>query len=64
MSDALQLGDSLALPLDMAAETFAILAKKGAGKSNAAVVMGIGTRINKLAPSRWKMRCGAIARKI
>ena len=35
----LRVSPDLALPLDAATETFGILAKKGAGKSNAAVVM-------------------------
>lgn len=35
----LQISEDLELPLDAATETFGILAKKGAGKSNAAVVM-------------------------
>jgi hypothetical protein len=35
----LQVAPDLTLPLDAATETFGILAKKGAGKSNAAVVM-------------------------
>lgn len=35
----LHISDELALPLEAATETFGILAKKGAGKSNAAVVM-------------------------
>src|SRR4051812_32647234 len=35
----LNIAPDLALPLDAATETFGILAKKGAGKSNAAVVM-------------------------
>ncbi|HEX9995016.1 MAG TPA: helicase HerA-like domain-containing protein [Acidimicrobiales bacterium] len=39
MSDGLNLGSGLILPVDSVTETFGILAKKGAGKSNAAVVM-------------------------
>lgn len=35
----LKISPQLALPIDSATETFGILAKKGAGKSNAAVVM-------------------------
>lgn len=35
----LRISPQLALPIDSATETFGILAKKGAGKSNAAVVM-------------------------
>lgn len=37
--DLLRVAPDLALPLDAATETFGILAKKGAGKSNAAVVL-------------------------
>lgn len=36
---ALRLGTGLKLPLDAVTETFAILAMRGAGKSNTAVVM-------------------------
>lgn len=35
----LRISDTLTLPLDAATQTFGILAKRGAGKSNAAVVM-------------------------
>src|SRR3954447_21040619 len=39
MTSQLHISPDLALPLDAVTETFGILAKKGAGKSNAAVVM-------------------------
>lgn len=39
MTKTLALSDGMALPLDAATDTYGILAKKGAGKSNAAVVM-------------------------
>src|SRR3954465_13042510 len=39
MSAGLRIAPELALPLDAVTETFAILAKRRAGKSNAAVVM-------------------------
>lgn len=39
MTPELRLGEDLALPLEAVTETFAILAKRRAGKSNAAVVL-------------------------
>src|SRR5690349_6275174 len=39
MTAELRIAPTLALPIDAVTETFGILAKKGAGKSNAAVVM-------------------------
>jgi hypothetical protein len=39
MSPGLRIAPEITLPVDAATETFGILAKKGAGKSNAAVVM-------------------------
>lgn len=39
MSSSLHIAPNLDLPVDAVTETFAILAKRGAGKSNAAVVM-------------------------
>jgi hypothetical protein len=39
MTPTLRIADDLALPLDAATETFAILGKRGSGKSNTAVVL-------------------------
>ena len=48
MSGELRISDTLALPLDAVTQTFGILAMRGAGKSNAAVVMAEEMHRNEL----------------